>query len=206
MTFDLDLWPTDLTIDRDHLLTKDYLPTNFEASWAKRSGVISCTRLRANDIPTDIPTYRPTDMCNAICPSFFEGGQNKYINLKNKRPKGSQAWTWVPYLEMEHTLIIIDTKYTYLKEDVKYLSSVKFCWKSIQQLQGRMWKCLSQSEARVTILVFRSAKKITNLLEDIKILLPVKFPWILLSGCREVKNVSANQRPGRPSWFCDWPE
>ena len=39
-----DLWPTDLKINRDHLLTKDYQPTKFEASWAKRSWVISCTR------------------------------------------------------------------------------------------------------------------------------------------------------------------
>ena len=44
MTFDLDLWPTDLTINRDHLLIKDYLPTKFEASGAKRSWVIRCTR------------------------------------------------------------------------------------------------------------------------------------------------------------------
>ena len=44
MTFDLDLWPTDLTIDRDHLLIKDYLPTKFEASVAKRCWVIRCTR------------------------------------------------------------------------------------------------------------------------------------------------------------------
>ena len=44
MTFDLDLWPTDLKINRDHLLTKDYLPTKFEASGAKRSWVTSCTR------------------------------------------------------------------------------------------------------------------------------------------------------------------
>ena len=48
-----DLWPTDLTINRDHLLIKDYLLTKFEASGAKHSGVISCTRLRAIDIPTD---------------------------------------------------------------------------------------------------------------------------------------------------------
>ena len=74
MTFDLDLWPTDLTITRDHLLVKDYLPTKFEASGAKRSWVISCTRLRDTDIPTDQPTHRPTDMCKAICPSFFKGG------------------------------------------------------------------------------------------------------------------------------------
>ena len=33
--FDLDLWPTDMNINRDHLLIKDYLPTKFEASGAK---------------------------------------------------------------------------------------------------------------------------------------------------------------------------
>ena len=43
MTLDLDLWHTDLNINRDHILTKDYLPTNFEASGAKRSWVIRCT-------------------------------------------------------------------------------------------------------------------------------------------------------------------
>ena len=70
MTFDLDLWPTDLNINRDHLLIKDYLPTKFGASGAKCSWVISCTRLRDTDIPTDT--------CNAICPSFLEGG-HKYV-------------------------------------------------------------------------------------------------------------------------------
>ena len=45
MTFDLDLWPTDVKINRDHLLTKDYLPTKFEVSGGKCSWVISCTRL-----------------------------------------------------------------------------------------------------------------------------------------------------------------
>ena len=44
LTFDTDLWPTDLNINRGHLLIKDYLPTKFEASGAKRSWVISCTR------------------------------------------------------------------------------------------------------------------------------------------------------------------
>ena len=39
------LWPTDLNVNRDHLLIKDYLPTKFEASGAKRSRVIRCTRL-----------------------------------------------------------------------------------------------------------------------------------------------------------------
>ena len=49
--------------------------------------------------------------------------------------------------------------------------------------------------------------KNTNLVEDFEILLPVKFRWIPLSSFRgEVENISANQRPGLPSCFSDWPE
>ena len=46
MTFDLDLWvwPTDLNINRGHLLIKDYVCTKFEACGAKRSWVIGCTK------------------------------------------------------------------------------------------------------------------------------------------------------------------
>ena len=44
--------------------------------------------------------------------------------------------------------------------------------------------------------------KNTKLVEDVEILLPIKFRWIPFSGFREeVENVSANQRPGRPSCF-----
>ena len=56
-------------------------------------------------------------------------------------------------------------------------------------------------------LVFPIGPKNTNLVEDIEILLPVKFRWIPFSDFREVvENVSANQRPGRPSCFSDRPE
>ena len=56
-------------------------------------------------------------------------------------------------------------------------------------------------------LVFPIGKKKTNLVEDIEILLPVKFWWIPFSSFRgEVENVSANQRAGRPSCFSDRPE
>ena len=50
-------------------------------------------------------------------------------------------------------------------------------------------------------LVFPIGPKNTNLVEDIEILLPVKFHWIPFSGFREVENISANQRLGRPSFF-----
>ena len=46
-----DLWPTDLNINRDHLLIKDYQPTKFEASGAQRSWVISCTNWRRRTWP-----------------------------------------------------------------------------------------------------------------------------------------------------------
>ena len=44
LTFDPDLWPTDLSINRDHLLNKDNTPTKLDASGAKRSWVIRRTR------------------------------------------------------------------------------------------------------------------------------------------------------------------
>ena len=56
-------------------------------------------------------------------------------------------------------------------------------------------------------LVFPIGPKNTNLVKDVDILLPVNLLWIPLSGSREkVENVSANQRPGRPSCFSDQPE
>ena len=46
-------------------------------------------------------------------------------------------------------------------------------------------------------LVFPIGPKNTNLVEDVEILLPVKFRWTPFSGFREdVQNVWANQRPG----------
>ena len=64
-----DLWPTDLTINSDHLLIKDYQPTKFEASGAKCSWVISCTRLRDTDIQTD--RHVESNM-----PRLFQRGHN----------------------------------------------------------------------------------------------------------------------------------
>ena len=56
-------------------------------------------------------------------------------------------------------------------------------------------------------LVFPIGPKNTNLVEHVEILLSVKFRWIPFSGfSEEVENVSANQRPGRPSCFSDRPK
>ena len=56
-------------------------------------------------------------------------------------------------------------------------------------------------------LVFPIIPKNPNLVEDIEILLPIKFHWIPFSSFRgDVENISANQRPGRPSCFSDRPK
>ena len=56
-------------------------------------------------------------------------------------------------------------------------------------------------------LVFPIGQKNTILVEDIEILLPVKYGWIPFSSFRgEVENVSSNQRPGQPSCFSDRPK
>ena len=58
---------------------------------------------------------------------------------------------------------------------------------------------------RVAILFFRSVQNTQTMVEDVEILLPVKFRRIPFCGFREGKNVSANQRSGRPSCFSDQP-
>ena len=51
-------------------------------------------------------------------------------------------------------------------------------------------------------LVFPIGPKNTNLVEDVEILLPVKFRLILFNSFRgEVENASANQRPGTAILF-----
>ena len=54
---------------------------------------------------------------------------------------------------------------------------------------------------------FSNHLKNTNLIEDVEILTSVKFRLNPFSDGRgEAKNVSANQRPGRPSCFSERPE
>ena len=83
------------------------------------------------------------------------------------------------------------------------LSFVEFC-SAVSEEKSKMSQPIRGQGGH---LVFPIGPKNTNLVEDVKILLPVKFRWILLSRFRgEVENVSANQRPGRPSCFSDRPE
>ena len=83
LTFDLDLWPTDLSINRDHLLNKDYLPTKFEASGAKRSWVIRRTGVETGvtfdlDLwPTDLNINRGHLLIKDYLPTKFKSLRSK---------------------------------------------------------------------------------------------------------------------------------
>ena len=131
-----------------------------------------------------------------------------------------------------HLFFPIDPKNTNLVEDVEILLPVKFRWilfsgfRREVENQRTLRSCflssfvefnsaVSEEKSKMSQpirgqgghLVFLISPKNTNLVEDVEILLPLKFCWILFSGFRgEVENVSANQRPGRPSCFSDRPE
>ena len=79
-----------------------------------------------------------------------------------------------------HFCLLIGEKYK-LSRGHWDLASCQFSLNSVQQFHGRSQKCLSQTEARATILFFRSAHKNTNLVKDVEIFLPVKFRWILIN-------------------------
>ena len=79
LTFDLDLWPTDLNVNRDHLVIKDYLPTKFEASGAKCSQVIRCTRFERLTWPLTLKlvTWLSIEIIKDYLPTKFEASGAK---------------------------------------------------------------------------------------------------------------------------------
>ena len=86
------------------------------------------------------------------------------------------------------------------------LTSWQVSLNSVLRFQRRSRKMWQPIRGQGGNLVIPIGQKNTNSVEDIEILLPVKFCWILFSGLREVGNVSANQRPERLSHFSDRPE
>ena len=102
MTFDLDLWPTDLNIDGDHLLIKDYLPTKFEASGAKRSWVsYSLHKVWETDMtfdldlwPTDLNINRDHLLIKDYLPTMFEASGAKRSWVIHCTRFGRLTWPW----------------------------------------------------------------------------------------------------------------
>ena len=84
------------------------------------------------------------------------------------------------------------------------LASCQVSLNSVQWFSEEKTKMSQPIRGHSGHLVFLISLKNTKLVEDVEILLPVKFRWIQFSGFRgEVGSVSANQRPGQPSCFTD---
>ena len=104
-----------------------------------------------------------------------------------------------------HFVFPIHLKNTNLVEGVEILLPIKF--RRIPFTVSEEKSKMSQPiRGQGSHLVFPISPKNTNLVEAVEIFLPIKFHWIPFSGFREVENVSANQRPGRPSCFSNRPE
>ena len=76
MTFDFDLWPTDLNINRGHLLIKDYIPTKFEASGQSVVELsVAQVEVDWHDLdlwPTDLNINRGHLLIQDYLPTMFE--------------------------------------------------------------------------------------------------------------------------------------
>ena len=88
-----------------------------------------------------------------------------------------------------------------------FLSSfVEFC-SAVSKEKSKMSHPIRDQDDHLVFPIGLKHKLSRANVEDVAILLPVKFHWILFSGFREeCQNGSANQRPRRPSYFSDRPE
>ena len=99
------------------------------------------------------------------------------------------------------TAIRIDPKIQTWQETLRscFLSSFVDFSSAVSKEKSKMSQTIRGQDSH---LVFFNRPENTNLVEDVKILIPVKHHKILLSGfIEERKNVSADQRPGQSSFF-----
>ena len=75
------------------VLIKDYPPTKFEASGEKAFLSYQLHKVRGD---RHTGKDRLTDMCKAICPSFFEGGHNQHQLIYVER-----VWSLLTSIEMD---------------------------------------------------------------------------------------------------------
>ena len=134
MTFDLDLWPTDLNINRGHLLIKDYLPNKFEASGAKRSWVISCTRWSRLAWPLtltfDLNINRGQLLIQDFLPNKFEASGAKRSWVISCTRWSRLAWPLTLTFDLL-TWIFIGVIYS---SRTIYLTSLKLLGQSVLEL------------------------------------------------------------------------
>ena len=135
-------------------------------------------------------------------------------NEKNKRPKGPHIVHLSTMCHLFDTRSAREAIFVYSSARKHNLGSrhwdLASCQVSlnfVQRFQRRSPKMSQPIRGQGGHLVFPISPKNTNLVEDVEILLPVKFRWIPFSGFgEEVENVSANQTPGRPFCFSIGPK
>ena len=139
LTFDLNLWPTNLVINRDHLLIKDYLSTKFEASGAKCSRVISCTRCGRRTWPLtltfDLLTWILLGITYSLrtiyIPSLKLLGQSVHeLSVAQGWRCGRQNWP----LTLTYDLLIWISRGIIYSSRTIYVPSLKLLGKSIHEL------------------------------------------------------------------------
>ena len=131
LTFDLDLWPTDLNVNRDHLLIKDYLPTKFEASGAKCSRVIRCTRFERLTWPwtLDLVTWLSIGIIYSsrtiYLPSLKLMGQSVVeLSVAQGLEDWHDLWLWPTDLTINRDHLLIKD---YLHTEFEAIGT-KRCW------------------------------------------------------------------------------
>ena len=136
MTFDLDLWPTELNINRGHLLIKNYLPTKFKASGTKRSWVISYTRWSRLAWPLtltfDLLTWISIGVIYSwrtiYLPSLKLLGQSVLeLSVAQGEVDWLDLWPWPTDLNINRGHLLI-------KDYIQYLPSLKLLGQSVLEL------------------------------------------------------------------------
>ena len=131
---DLWPWPTDRTIKRDHLLIKDYLPTKFVASGAKRCWVIRCTRFGRLTWPLtltfDLTINRDHLLIKDYLPTkFVASGAKRCWVIRCTR---FERLTWPLTLTFD-LLTWLSIGIIYSPRTI-YLPSLKLLWQSVVEL------------------------------------------------------------------------
>ena len=128
--------------------------------------------------------------------SFFSLFLSSFIKFRSMVPEEWSKMFQPIRCQGGHLCFLIGPKNHRLDRQCWVLASCLVLSNSAQQLQ-RSQTYRNQTEARAAIVVLRSARKYINLVEDVKILLLVKFHSTLVIGSRGIfENVSANLRPG----------
>ena len=186
---------------------------NFQLNMSKHVRE-KCRKLHISYIPSSKRGITPSTRApKGHCRSPEYNERIKNLTSQWNRKQEAQRATYrapeynvPPFWQIGHICKLISPENTNRFVEFRSAVPVKFRWIPFNSFREK--SNMSQPiRSWGGHFVFLTGPKNTNLEEDTEILLPLKFCWILYRGFRgEVENVSANQRPGRPSCFSDRPE